>query len=112
VIEADGLPEFLAGVKVAFAEGARPSEIVGPFGTHGVCYGEEDETIFASVGFVLGEVGVYAEIEDGTFGELQAFRFAVGAGWTCEECGEACEGERVSGDHGTDCSLHSANAVG
>jgi hypothetical protein len=49
-----------------------------PLGTHGVTYGDEGEGEFATVGMVLGgstpEPPVFAEIEDGTYGQLQAFR--------------------------------------
>lgn len=45
-----------------------------PLGRHGVTLGvDEVDDEFASIGMVLPE-GVYAEIEDGTYGQLQAFR--------------------------------------
>lgn len=56
----------------------RPAAITGPFGTHGVTYErDEDDEPYASIGFNLPE-GVYAEIEDGTYGELQALRVYLG----------------------------------
>ncbi|MHB1772059.1 MAG: hypothetical protein ACYCST_10000 [Acidimicrobiales bacterium] len=51
-----------------------PEVIVGPFGSHGVRYGnDEDNEPYATVGFVLPE-GVFAEIEDGTYGNLTGLR--------------------------------------
>jgi len=49
-------------------------------GVHGTFYGvDEDCFDYVAVGMVLGGskpgVPVYAEIEDGTYGELKAFRF-------------------------------------
>ena len=71
--------EWLSLVKNIFDGGGRPLVFHSPFGTHGVMY-VEDELIgdpCAVVGFNLPH-GVYAEIEDGTFGELQGFRFFLG----------------------------------
>ena len=45
----------------------------GPFGDHGVVYGESDEGEFATVGFTLPD-DVYAVIEGDTYAELQGFR--------------------------------------
>ena len=110
-VHAVGLDDFLSNTAEIFASGGRPAEIVGRFGVHGVTYSEEDGEVFASVGFVVSRPGIYAEIEGGTFGELQAFRFDLGLGWTCDECGEPCEGDLVSDGHDASCSLHSANVV-
>lgn len=51
-----------------------PKEIRGPFGTHGCMYDSDDgDEQYVTVGFNL-PAGVFAEIEDGTCGELQGFR--------------------------------------
>lgn len=49
------------------------SSFTSVFGTHGIEYGEEDGMEYASLGFILPD-GMYAEIEDGTYGQLNAFR--------------------------------------
>lgn len=52
----------------------RPKNITGPFGTHGCTYNtDEDGCRFVTVGFVMPD-RVFAEIEDGTYGELQGLR--------------------------------------
>lgn len=56
--------------------GSVPS-VRSAFGVHGVSYvdrdDDEDGIGFATIGFVMPE-GIYAEIEHGTYGELQGFR--------------------------------------
>jgi len=53
---------------------SRPEIIVGPFGTHGVLYEEDDDgESYALVGFALPD-GVFAEIEYGTYGCLAGWR--------------------------------------
>lgn len=57
-----------------------PSEISGPFGTHGCLYGEdEDGKKFVTVGFNMPP-DVWAELEDGTYGELQGWRIYLTGG--------------------------------
>lgn len=68
--------DWMSGL--GFAVANAPDVITGPFGTHGVTYDlDEDSEPYARIGFVLPE-GVYAEIEDGTYGELQALRICLG----------------------------------
>ena len=68
------LEVFLTSLQARLLNGQRPTEVISPFGIHGVMYGtDEDDNTYATVGFILPN-GVYAEIEDGTFGELQGFR--------------------------------------
>jgi len=63
---------------LGFAVANTPEIIVGPFGSHGVTYGnDEDNEPYATVGFVLPE-GVFAEIEDGTYGNLTGLRIYLG----------------------------------
>lgn len=54
----------------------RPTVVEGPFGRHGVSYTNDDDLHFASVGFTL-PADTFAEIEDGTYGSLNAFRIAL-----------------------------------
>ena len=64
--------DWMSGL--GFVVANAPEVVVGPFGSHGVTYGvDEDGERYASVGFVLPE-GVYAEIEDGTYGTLTGLR--------------------------------------
>ena len=51
----------------------RPSVIEDRFGTHGVTYGTDDTGEYVVVGFQF-PAGIYAEIEDGTYGTLQGLR--------------------------------------
>lgn len=51
----------------------RPTTLESPAGTQGVTYGSDDQGEFATIGMTLPE-GVFAEIEDGTFGQLQGYR--------------------------------------
>ena len=64
---------WLGEMRTRLQAGERPESVESPFGTHGVNYGEEDGERFATVGFVLPD-GVFAEIEDGTYGQLNGFR--------------------------------------
>jgi hypothetical protein len=63
-----------------FETGERPDKVTGPFGEHGIHYGNDEHDgggDYATVGFNLvnnDETKVYAEIEDGTYGEMQGFR--------------------------------------
>jgi len=66
------LYDWLASLEEKCA--SRPEIIVGPFGTHGVLYEEdEDGESYALVGFVLPD-GVFAEIECETYGRLAGWR--------------------------------------
>lgn len=57
----------------------RPTSITTSFGTHGVHYGtDEDGDDYAIVGFNIFHKNIYAEIEDGTYGQLQGFRIYLG----------------------------------
>lgn len=67
------LYSWLRDVRVRLASGDMPNQVTGPFGTHGVTYGEETGEQYATVGFCLPD-GVYAEVEDGTYGQLQGLR--------------------------------------
>lgn len=60
------------------ATGERPERIKTVFGEHGMSYGfDEDGDGYVTIGFVLPRA-MYAEIEDGTYGSLQGFRFYLG----------------------------------
>lgn len=52
-------------------------QVESMYGVHGVYYVDaadsEENEAYAIVGFVLPE-GIYVEIEDGTYGEVQGFR--------------------------------------
>ena len=60
--------------------GERPDVIVSPFGTHRVCYGDNDEDgygPYAVVCFYILEAvrgGWFTEIDDGVYGNLRGFR--------------------------------------
>ena len=71
------LYNFLGGVRSRLDSGERPTEIVGPFGTHGVRYDEEDGEEYATVGFALPD-GVFAEIDGDAYGEMVGFRIYLG----------------------------------
>ena len=71
------LYNFLGGVRSRLDSGERPTEIVGPFGTHGVWYDEEDGEEYATVGFALPD-GVFAEIDGDAYGEMVGFRIYLG----------------------------------
>jgi hypothetical protein len=51
-----------------------------PLGIHGVVYDHDGEGDYAVIGMVLGgssmnsDVQVFAEIEDGTYGQMQGYR--------------------------------------
>ncbi len=65
--------DWMSGLGFTVAMSA-PEVVVGPFGSHGVTYGvDEDGESYATIGFVLPE-GVFAEIEDGTYGNLTGLR--------------------------------------
>jgi len=67
------LYRWLGEVRARLASGEMPSQVTGPFGTHGVTYGEETGEEYATIGFCLPD-GVYAEVEDCTYGQLQGLR--------------------------------------
>ncbi|MHB1712222.1 MAG: hypothetical protein ACYCV7_12585 [Acidimicrobiales bacterium] len=69
---------FLGDVRARLAAGERPMQVSGPFGVHGMGYGEEDGEAYAVIGFALPD-GVYAETDGGTYGELQGFRIFIDA---------------------------------
>lgn len=69
----NALFSFIDDIKKSFREGQYPAKFTGAFGEHGVTYSWGEEGIFASIGMTLPD-DVYAEIEDGTYGELNAFR--------------------------------------
>lgn len=53
---------------------ARLDSVTTSAGTHGIMYDtDEDGLDYASVGYNLPD-GLYAEVEHGTYGELQAIR--------------------------------------
>lgn len=71
------LAQQLAHMREAAERG--DTEVTTDFGTHGITYGSEfrdGRYPYATVGFVLPE-GVYAEIEDGTYGSLNGLRFPL-----------------------------------
>lgn len=96
----DTLYGFLNSVKEKMESGHYPTKIVGPFGVHGVMYsyGEDDE-IFATVGFNLPD-GIYAEIEDGTYGQQQGFRIVL-----------ADNNAEAITDHGYSIALDNVNTI-
>jgi len=67
------LYNWLRDVRMRLTSGDMPNQVTGPFGTHGVTYGEETGEQYATVGFCLPD-GVFAEVEDGTYGQLQGLR--------------------------------------
>lgn len=64
---------WLHDVRGRLVTGERPDQVEGPFGRHGVSYGEEDGEVFAVVGFCLPD-GIFAEIDSDTYGTLCGFR--------------------------------------
>jgi hypothetical protein len=69
---------WLEDVRSRLDAGERPDRITGPFGTHGVVYGEEDGEEYAVIGFALPD-GIFAEVDEGahTYGELYGFRVFI-----------------------------------
>lgn len=66
----------------------RASSVDTPLGKHGIDYNEDDEGAYATVGFLLPDPSlwpVYAEIEDGTYGQLQGLRFYLQDGLRAEK---------------------------
>lgn len=54
-------------------------KVESPFGEHGLMHGfDEDGDEYFTVGFSINHKMVFAEIEDGTYGELQGFRIYTG----------------------------------
>lgn len=74
----DPLGEWLQALAKRFEDASyRPEEIKSQFGLHGCTYQfDEDDEYCVTIGFTLPS-GVFAEIEDETFGELQGFRIYV-----------------------------------
>lgn len=64
---------MLDDVTARLNHGERPSVIQTNFGYHGIRYGTDDTGQYAVVGFEF-PAGIYAEIEDGTYGTLQGLR--------------------------------------
>lgn len=66
----------------------RASHVTTPIGQHGIDYHEDHgEGEYATVGFLLPDPSiwpVYAEIEDGTYGQLQGLRFYLQDGICAE----------------------------
>lgn len=60
--------------RMADAVNKRQKTVSTAYGIHGIVYGEDDLGYYGTVGFILPEE-VFAEIEDGTYGTLQGFRF-------------------------------------
>jgi hypothetical protein len=57
-----------------FERSSQGAMLGSPFGQHGYIFGEDEQgDEYVTIGFVLPE-GVYAEIEDGTYGQLQGLR--------------------------------------
>jgi len=78
----ESLNKFLWDLRTRLVAGERPDQVSGPFGVHGIMYGNDDYDgggEFASVGFTLPDE-IYAEIEDGTYGQLNAFRIYLDSG--------------------------------
>lgn len=74
----------------------RLAEVQGPFGMHGVSYGEDDEGEYATIGFTLPD-DIYAEIEGETYAQLQGFRFyRVDVSARLEYLRGEIEAERIS----------------
>ena len=68
------LEAFLIKLRDDIRSGHRPTLIKSPFGDLGVVWDYDPEFgTYATVGFNLPD-GIYAEIEDGTYGQLQGFR--------------------------------------
>jgi hypothetical protein len=52
----------------------RPVQVESPFGVHGCMYAiDEDNEEYVTIGFTFPDE-IFAEIEDGTYGELQGIR--------------------------------------
>lgn len=65
----------------------RASSVDTPLGKHGIDYHDDGEGPYATVGFLLPDPSlwpVYAEIEDGTYGQLQGLRFYLNDGIEAE----------------------------
>jgi len=93
------LYRWLGEVRARLASGEMPSQVTGPFGTHGVTYGEETGEQYATVGFCLPD-GVYAEVEDGTYGELQGLRVILDEPGTQQDVGaRAGDGQPMRSFH-------------
>lgn len=79
MLGAGALTDTLLEIAMILDSGARPTTFESPvLGESGILYLHDTETPeenhpYALVGFQLPE-GIFAEIEDGTYGELQAFR--------------------------------------
>jgi hypothetical protein len=66
---------FIEGAKTALgiAKWGEITEVTSPFGDHGVVYDMDETGCFATIGFTLPDA-CYAEIEDGTYGQLNGLR--------------------------------------
>lgn len=67
------LMEAIARVRNAMEEGETPDAVTVDEEVFGVTYGKEDGEPYFVLGYTLPQ-GSYAEIEDGTYGELQGVR--------------------------------------
>ena len=79
-VRAMELEAFLDATTKRLSAGDRPMMVTSSYGVHGLTYGSDEDGAYAVIGFVLRPrkgitlPNVYAEIEDGTYGELQGFR--------------------------------------
>jgi len=76
----NAIEHMVGDLVVRFDAGERPKLWLSDFGTHGITYAydPENEETYARVGFNLPEdTRVFAEIEDGTYGQLQAIRIYI-----------------------------------
>lgn len=77
----DQVQSFLANVRDRLVACERPERVDWPLGSHDVLYYDDDEDgqgPFAVIGASLPP-GVFAEIDDGTFGNLHGFRVYLGS---------------------------------
>lgn len=74
------MKRFIETLIDRFDSGDFPTVVNGPETTHGIVYGFDDEQgeVFATVGYSLPQdERVFAEIEDGTYGQLQGIRIYI-----------------------------------
>ena len=68
---------FLADIRDDLLSGERPITVESPYGQHQIRYGSDEYGAeFAIISFVA-PFGVFAEIEDGMYGELKGFRVTL-----------------------------------
>jgi hypothetical protein len=74
-----------------------PTKLVTPLGTHGVQYDVDEDGVYARIGMSLPE-GAYAEVDDGTYGTLNAFRVYLTDDPTFEVTDDADYAYELSGN--------------